>query len=260
MPAARLKSLAYSFLSRSDRVRNALGLARGRTNRSPLPAILNCAVFYNEFGGYCVPRSSRHRPAAQKIMAGDVWEKPTIAFMTSVCNGGDIVHAGTYFGDFLPALSRAAGHGTVWAFEPNPENHRCAAITILLNDLRNVHLVNAALDHTSRTAALVTRSGDGRSLGGASHLADAGERGDVAIPTVAVDDVVPADRHVTVLQLDVEGHEQAALSGAMQTITRCRPTILLETPPQEWLSAHLLPLGYAVAGTVADNLILQPER
>jgi hypothetical protein len=85
--------------------------------------VLQCCIAYNKYGGYCVPLASRYRVAARKILAGEVWEPTTIEFLMSYGSHGDIVHAGAYFGDFLPALSRSCAPGAkVWAFEPNPEN------------------------------------------------------------------------------------------------------------------------------------------
>ena len=62
---------------------------------------LKCFVSYNKYGGYCVPESSRFRPAALAILSNDIYEPKTIEFMMSNCADGDIIHAGTYFGDFF---------------------------------------------------------------------------------------------------------------------------------------------------------------
>lgn len=84
-------------------------------------------ISHNEYGKYCVPKSSSIRPAARKILSGEVYEPETIEFMRVNCGDGDVVHAGAYFGDFLPALSAGmSAGGKVWAFEPNFENYYCA--------------------------------------------------------------------------------------------------------------------------------------
>ena len=91
-------------------------------------SVLQCCIAYNKYGGYCVPLSSLHRPAAQRILSGDVYEPNTIEFLISNCSDGDIVHAGAYFGDFLPALSRScAPNAKIWvSVDPNcsPERVR----------------------------------------------------------------------------------------------------------------------------------------
>jgi len=228
----------------------------------PLESALQCCIAYNAHGGYCVPLSSRHRPAAQKILAGQVYEPQTIDFIAKHAGSGDIVHAGTYFGDFLPALSRACTAGSkVWACEPNPESYRCATITCLINGLANVSLTNAALGERPESRVLLTTNRDGRALGGASQLLPpnaveiAGRTQSVQILTV--DDLVPADRTISILQLDVEGHERQALSGAIQTVQRSWPILILEKlPDQAWLADNILRLGYRPCGQIHGNTLL----
>lgn len=225
--------------------------------------VLDACIAYNQHGAYCVPWHLRRRPAARKVFAGKVYEEATIALMIEHSAAGDSVHAGTFFGDFLPALSAGiAIDARVWAFEPNPESYRCADVTCSLNKLENVTLTHAGLGAELGMLALRLRDDSGRRLGGKSHLlAEAGPEkdGDTTeqVKVVTVDEAVPADRLVTVLQLDVEGFETPALLGALETIGRCRPLLILETLPEEsWLDQHLFPLGYRLAQRVDRNFVL----
>jgi FkbM family methyltransferase len=248
------------------RILDAVAASEAQNERDDLalPAGAPDAVLgRNDHGLYCVPRSSLHRPVAQTILDARVWEPSTLDLLRGVRSDGDVVHAGTFFGDFIPALaqSRAAG-AHVWAFEPNRENYECARVTIELNSLENVTLTHAGLDESSGTALLATSDRLGLPAGGRSRLIDDGARErwseSEEVKLVAVDDVVSSDRDVAVIQLDVEGHEQQALTGAMRTIARCRPLIVLESPPRDrWIAEHLAPLGYLVAGTVDENTILR---
>jgi FkbM family methyltransferase len=228
------------------------------------PSVLHCCIAYNKLGGYCIPLSSRHRPAAQRILSGDVHEEETIAYMIKSYRGGDIIHAGTYFGDFLPALSRACGDAKVWAFEPNPENYRCALITTLINDLKNVELTHAGLGAENGPVHMMVSDEGGRSLGGASRVVesvDGGHSGHFAkVNIVRIDDVVPPDRRIAILQLDVEGFEKPALTGAASTIKRNKPILILETLPEEhWLAENILQFGYKPVGGVCRNTILRAD-
>jgi FkbM family methyltransferase len=241
------------------RIARALSPADVATRAALAPAAaLRCTVAYNRFGAYSVPLSSSHRPAARAVLAGRVWEPDTLAEVTRRCRGGDVVHAGTYFGDFLPALARACTPGTLWAFEPNPENFRCARITAELNGLDNVALRHAGLGAAGGALLVATIGPDGEALGGASRLVRPGEAlpGSVEVAVVAIDDVVPADRKVDVIQLDVEGSEGAALLGALATIVRCSPVLILESLfGGDRLPDEIASLGYAPTGTVHDNVI-----
>jgi FkbM family methyltransferase len=193
---------------------------------------------------------------------GDVWEPDTIEFMVKNAGQGDIVHAGAYFGDFLPALSQACVDGAkLWAFEPNPENYRCALITIEINNLKNVEIMNAGLGVYRSRFSMKIADESGRALGGASHMVGRSKKNNleqiVEVDIYKLDDVVPLERQVSILQLDVEGFEKQALTGAMETIRRCKPILILELlPDNNWLSENIFSLGYQVSGKLHDNTIL----
>ena len=235
-----------------------------RFQQEELPSLdaLKCEIGFNQYGAYCVPLSSKYRPAAQKILTHDVYEPDTIAFIRSQCRAGDIIHAGTYFGDFLPGIAQAC-HGTVWAFEPNPENHHCAQITILLNRLDNVRLHNAGLAAENGRSFIQTQDEKGNALGGSSHILSERASGASEVPLLSIDQVVPEDRSVSILQLDVEGHEEAALRGAIRTIRRCTPILILEIIPQstflqgQWFAENILSLGYKDTRTLHGNRVFE---
>ncbi len=232
-------------------------------------AALKCAVSYNRYGAYCVPLESQHRPAVRKILAGDVHEPDTIEFLRSNCSDGDIVHAGTYFGDFLPALSQGIAPGAkVWAFEPNSESYRCAKATVLLNDIANVELFNAGLGARRETLPLLTIDPNGVTRGGASRLISGNPppTGHTEmVPIVTIDEVIPLDRRVSIIQLDVEGHEQPALAGAMRTISRCYPIIVVEILADStqlssnWFTENIVHLGYRHTGFLHGNTVFSPK-
>ena len=198
----------------------------------PRPLDHISVVSHNKYGTYCVPMSSRHRPAAQRILAHEVYEPHTINFIASKCRSGDIIHAGAYFGDFLPALSRACSKGAkVWAFEPNLENYRCARITADMNGVRNIELINAALGEVEGLRKLRTTDSAGHSIGGASHIVqeDSSESPeDQDIEVVTLDNTIGTHRSISIIHLDVEGYEEQALIGAIKIILKWRPILVLE--------------------------------
>ena len=230
-------------------------------------SVLQCRIAYNVHGGYCVPLSSRHLPMVQAILAGEVFETQTIEYLASQPASKDLVHAGAFFGDFLPALSHSRRDGAkVWAFEPNYESYRCALITLALNDLKNVSLANAALGAECSRGSLVIRGADGLYLGSTSHmLAENDIPGGPSASIqkaeiVTLDSVIPEDRYVAAIHFDVEGFETQALRGALNTIRRCLPVIILETMPNEdWLAENLWRLGYRMGPRFHYNTVLIPE-
>lgn len=216
------------------------------------PAAPSAVIAYNEHGAYCLPRSVLHRPACRAVMAGEVWERATLQFLCDHAGDGDVVHAGAFFGDFLPALGAAAAPGAkIWAFEALAESWRCAKVTAALNDLANVELRHGALGAETGETTLRTLDKDGLPLGGATFVAAAG---DARVAQLRLDEVIPPDRRVNLIQLDVEGAEGAALAGARQLIARCRPLVVLETVPAGFADDY----GYVFERFVDSNSVLRP--
>lgn len=222
----------------------------------------NSLLARNEHGLYCVPRAAIG-PIPRWTAKGEVWEASTIDLIRDADPTGDIVHAGTFFGDFIPALARSrTGGALIWGFEPGSENYRCAEITTELNELDNVVLRHAGLGAESGTARLAITDTSGRPVAGASRVIRGPARSrwfeNEQIQIVSIDEAIPDDRRIVVIHLDIEGYEQWALAGAMRTIERCRPLLVLETLPEEdWIEENLAPLGYVRQGTVDINSILR---
>jgi FkbM family methyltransferase len=215
----------------------------------------------NRYGSYSIPRDCIDRPAVRKVIDGEVWEPETIDFIVSAVGDGDIVHAGAFFGDMLPALSAAVRNDAiVWAFEPSAASFAHAQKTIELNGLKNVRLAHAALGEKNEQRLLVTSSPDGVVLGGSSHV----QRGAAdwfgtteTIQVVAIDSVIPPQRSVAVIHLDVERYEMEAVTGGMETIRRCRPVLVLETAPP-LLRRTLSQMKYVLAAKKDQNKIFRP--
>jgi FkbM family methyltransferase len=187
----------------------------------------------NRLGQYCVPQESMHRPCAMTVMRGMVWEPATLAAIEKLYTGGDIVTAGAYFGDFLPFLSRlaAAREAGVLSFEPNPVNFACATVTCAINTLSNCRLIRGGLGASSARLSVKTHNDNGQPLGGGSRVME--QRAGSAQARFDETDIHTIDSHtgsatVGMIQLDIEGHEMAALEGAAATIARCRPLLVLE--------------------------------
>lgn len=251
--------LATKFLEEGGHTDRRLPLI----TRSPKSrdSVLECCIAYNRYGGYCIPLSSRHTPTAQKILGGRVHEPNTIEFISAHSGSGSIIHAGTYFGDFIPALSEAcSADSKVWAFEPNPENYRCASITSQINSAENVRLQNAGLGSRKNQLPLKVRDSDSI-LGGQSKFLDAdtepsGETTEGRI--VTIDDTIPSDADISVIHLDVEGFEKNALKGGIKTMRRCKPALILEKPvPKKWVKNNLTKIGYKNERQIESNEVFK---
>ena len=213
--------------------------------------------FYNnQQGKFYIPTESQHRPAAQTIINGNIWEPQTQEWMKTCYKGGSIIHAGCYFGDALPFLSELAKNNTVWTFEPNNVNYLCALKTIIANNLNNVKIFNLALSDEEKILELLTQK-DGILLGGASMIRSNGDQSCISIP---LDDFIH-DKKIGLIHLDIEHHEIHALQGSLKIITKHLPALIIEDLQQKlekdpWMIEHIQSLGYQKKAYVHRNLIL----
>ncbi|MFZ5963239.1 FkbM family methyltransferase [Thalassococcus sp. BH17M4-6] len=209
----------------------------------------------NEYGSYCIPEGLEDRPAARAVLSGKAYEPETLRFMRAHAGDGDVIHAGAFFGDFIPALSSAlAPDARLWAFEPNPGNFAAARETVAMNGLKNVALTNAALSNRPGELRFRTRDEAGKSLGGLSHFVTEDGPGVEAVNAAMLDYTVPLERKVSLLQLDVEGHEKQALLGAFHLIHRWQPILILEYfNKPEWIKRSFRGLNYRHVGKLHGN-------
>jgi len=176
---------------------------------------------------------------------------PDIELIGRLLSPGDtFVDGGANVGLFtLVAAKRVGKLGKVVAFEPARVVRLRLLENVLLNRLQQVVVMPCALSSHSGEASFRAFDIAGAGLG---HLAPAaGEAGDVeTVPLMTLDAAVaPQDRkRLTLIKLDLEGAEHAALLGAAAILGEVQPDILLEVEP-----AHLARMG-STADAVAALL------
>jgi FkbM family methyltransferase len=230
-------------------------------------SILDGTIAYNKYGGYCTPFSAQQESVVQEILKGNVYEPETIQYIIDNCGIGDVIQAGAYFGDFLPGIAKhISKNSQVWTFEPSSEYYRCAKITILINNLNNVNLFEVGLGEEKSQVQLQIETEDGRRLGGASRIIDSKKGKFVDITIETLDSMIPEDRNISIIQLDLEGFEIPALKGAINIIKRCKPILILEILSHndilanDWFKENILSLGYEITGKVHNNTIVKVKH
>lgn len=207
-------------------------------------------ISQNKYGKYSVP--DHNTSASRTIRSGGIYEPETIKYILNHCRDGNVIHCGAYFGDFLPALGKIPG--TVFAFEPNMENYNHAKETIVLNGLENIHLRNVALSDKSDILNIKVKDGS-NFLGGGSHLVENETNDTHKIKSVSIDELEL--NNISLIHLDVEGHEEKVILGAIKTIQKYKPILIVENlPSKETFNKLLKPLGYQYSGKIYINTLI----
>lgn len=222
----------------------------------------------NEFGVYCIPEAVRQREVCKLLLQNAVNEPRTLSLIRHRAGSGDVVSGGAFVGDFLPAISAALAPGAlVHSFEPNPMSRTAAQVTIAMNRLENIRLHPVAVGAAQATLPLKVTRPSGEAMGGMSRIVETPQDGvTVEVPVMRLDDLIDDSRRVSVLHLDVEGHEWPALEGARALIARSRPMLVLEATRfrqvrglRARLTALVPDLGYRLVGTMERNAFFLPE-
>ena len=170
----------------------------------------------NKYGVYAIPEEIEYTYTAKTIIDGGVHEETTIEYIKSI--GGNIIHGGAGFGDFLPALKDC---NRVFAFEPNPLMYQCSLQTIRLNNITNVSLYSQAIGESDGRTSLKVIDESGLEMGPRSEIGDG-----ISVKIVKLDTFIV--EKIDLIHLDLEGYEFEALKGAKELIERDKPIIVLE--------------------------------
>lgn len=176
---------------------------------------------------YFIPEYAVNRPAAAVMLNGYRYELNTHKFVTDVLRETkmSMIHGGAFFGDMIPHFAEHC-KGTLYAFEPVLENYVLSRRCTQENDITNVVLFNAAMSTETGYAYMQTRHQDGWHMGGSSQITEDNDKKTQLVNTMRIDDLKL--KELSIIHLDLEGHEMPAIEGALETIKREEPIILIE--------------------------------
>ncbi len=154
-------------------------------------------------------------------------------FRCLVSPGDRCVDVGANVGVHTVRLAKLVGaRGEVIALEPDEEVARRTHRNIMLNGLSNARVITAAAsDKGGGEVCLYRPHAQDTNRGRASLMQHSYLTGVVAtVPAVTIDEICSGP--VTLIKIDVEGHEAAVVRGAAAKIARYSPSIIYEYAPQ----------------------------
>ena len=165
-------------------------------------------------------------PDADEFMAGQLKADGTYqgshleAALCHVTDWSLALDGGAHVGTWSRIL--AGRFDQVLAFEPSPDTYQALLANMAAFGCANVVPVQAALgDRKGRVSMTLDGRGAQLKNTGARYARPGGEIAQTTIDALAL-------QSLGFVKLDVEGSEHAALSGALETLARCRPVVLFE--------------------------------
>lgn len=133
------------------------------------------------------------------------------------------IDIGANVGSITDEIRRLAPRGHLIAVEPLPD---------LAADLRRRHpeveVICCALSDSAGERTFIREIDAPARSGFRRQGTDASETSELQVDVRRLDDIVPADMDIDFIKIDVEGAEEEAIRGGLETIHRCRPVIALE--------------------------------
>jgi len=176
-----------------------------------------------------------------------------LTIMEQLLDGQSVfIDVGANHGEFSIAAAQIVQQGKVIAFEPVSEHRERLLKNIHLNGFGNVHVMPVALGEHEGVLPLYDRQDtpftDGTKHEGLHTLfaSDSRPHARGMVSVKKLDDVL-GELNVTridVIKMDIEGAEWIALRGAMSTLARYRPTLILEIAKETCLAAGHEPKAF----------------
>ena len=199
-----------------------------------------------------------------RTLKDDKKEGDFFAFLDMVKPGDCVLDIGANIGIMTYYLSKKVGTGTVYSFEPVPENISTLERIIKKFKLTNVYLVKKALGAEAGEIEMVMPKFGKARKQGLSHVVhdsiDTFNDGTkYKVPVVTLDEVFENENcQPTAIKLDVENFEYFVLKGGEKLISKYMPIIYTELWDNEnrvKCMDILLSWGYSVYVVVGDELM-----
>lgn len=183
-------------------------------------------------------------PSADQHFVGDISSYQAASYwcaLDHVRKKGTAIDVGAHIGIFSRRMSQ--DFPLVHAFEPDAHNYACLVRNVPSWSVRATYgaagaqrgMGNVRVDAVSNTGA---RGFEASATG--------------AVPMFAIDEF--SYNEVGLVKIDTEGYEHRVLVGALETLKRHKPVLIIERPKED--SLHILRLlGYRLAEVVGKDSI-----
>lgn len=241
-----LDAVVRSYMSSFEFSRRAETLLSHRYDRVSLATSKGFSIYVQEAD-----------TAVSEHVKRDAYEpNVTAVFLDRLRPGMHVLDIGANIGYYtMLSASLVGSSGSVTAIEPNPESAKLLEASRRANSFDNVIVLQVAAGreigllvlHGSYSEAMTSAVPDD-----AAALAKS-----TTVPCFKVDDLIPQNKNIDLVKIDVQGAEYSALLGATELMRRCHPTIVSEFSPtmmpgmsgvngREYLR-FLLGFGYRIA-------------
>jgi FkbM family methyltransferase len=216
-----LDALVRSYMSSLEGSRRAAALLSQRLNDNISMASLK---------GFSIYVQDDDASVGQHVKRDAYEPHITALFRDRLRPGMHVLDIGANIGYYTMLSASLVGPtGSVTAIEPNPNSAKLLEASRRANSFDNVTVHQVAAGRA--LGLLVLHGSYGNVMTSAAPDEAAALMNSTTVPSFRVDDLIPRNKNIDFLKIDVEGAEYNALLGASELIKRCHPTIVSEFSP-----------------------------
>jgi len=226
----RLATSIYKLKYRAKLIHSEVGI----------PTNLNRKLYKTIYGDYFLLNNTSC--IDNNIKDFSVWEPESTSVIRNLVKPGNVVlDIGANIGYYTVIMSKIVGEtGKVLSFEPTKHFFDVLQHTVEINKLKNVALYDFGLSDKN----VVSEISIGEHSATIHWLKDSPRNGGTPLSVEQIslkrlDDVINSlniDK-IDFIKIDVDGHEPAFLEGALETLKKYKPTILMEIDHQHYRKA-----------------------
>jgi FkbM family methyltransferase len=175
---------------------------------------------------------TRDKGIAPSLLLTGMYEPfATKVFMQLVGPGMTVFDVGANIGYYTLLAARIVGEsGSVYSFEPDPENYKILVKNIGLNRFVNVVPIQKALSNASGTQQMY-KDKDNWGMVSFSEKNVSLEANSYVTETTTLDNFIQQVSHVDIIKLDIEGAEGHVIAGGKKLLSLHSPVVLMEFIP-----------------------------
>lgn len=191
---------------------------------------LNDRVSLASSNGFSIYVQEDDTAVGQHVKRGAYEPDVTAVFRDRLRPGMHVVDIGANIGYYTMLSASLVGpSGSVTAIEPNPNSAKLLEASRRANSFDNVKVLQVAAGRD--LGLLVLHGSYGNVMTSAAPDDAAALLNSTTVPSIKLDDLIPRNKKIDLVKIDVEGAEYNALLGASELIRRCHPTIISEFSP-----------------------------
>ena len=194
------------------------------------PRLQSGEVLLTEYPDFRIYSDADDASVGALVRGGAYEAEVSALFRKILAPGMSVLDLGANIGFFsLQSAALVGPAGAVFAVEPNARNTRLLEASRRENGFGNITVLQVAAGSAHGLLVLNTSYSNGTT--GALPDGAAAVLGSDTVPAIRIDALLPPDRRIDLIKIDVEGAEYTALLGCEATIRRHRPVIISEFSP-----------------------------